>query len=167
MENKMLQYRPLLKQDLQAICSFPQSEEELFYFYPKAVYPLTPEQLQGAIDHRSDSTAFVKNGSVVGFANFYRWEDGICWLGNVVVAPFARGQGVAKFIIETMISLAEHKHSAITVQISCFNQNIAGVLLYKKRGFKPFDIEEREYIDGKRVAVIHMRYQLTKTQPQL
>ena len=120
----MLQYRPLLKQDLQAIYSFPQSEEKLFYFYPKALYPLTPEQLQSAIDQRSDSTTFVQNGSVVGFANFYNWENGICCIGNVVVAPFARGQGVAKFIIETMISIAEHKHSAITVQISCFNKNI-------------------------------------------
>lgn len=160
----MLQYRPFLKQDLQAICSFPQSEEELFYFYPKAVYPLTPEQLQRAIDQRSDSTVFVQNGSIVGFANFYHWENGICCIGNVIVAPFARGRGVAKFIVETMISLADHRHSANTVQISCFNQNIAGLLLYKKLGFTPFDIEERKYIDGKRVALIHMHYQLTKTR---
>ncbi len=103
----------------------------------------------------------------VGFANFYRWKDGICCIGNVVVAPFARGQGVAKFIVETMISLADHRHSASVVQISCFNQNIAGLILYNKLGFKPFDVEEREYIDGKRVALIHMHYQITKTQPQL
>jgi RimJ/RimL family protein N-acetyltransferase len=163
----MLQFRPFLKQDLQPICSFPQSEVELFYFYPKALYPLTPEQLQSAIDQRSDSTVFVQNECIVGFANFYRWEDGVCCIGNVVVAPFARGQGVAKFIVETMISLADHRHSASTIQISCFNQNIAGLLLYKKLGFKPFDMEERECIDGKRLALIHMHYQITKTQPQL
>ncbi|WP_035242449.1 GNAT family N-acetyltransferase [Desulfobacter vibrioformis] len=163
----MLKFRPFLNQDLQSICSFPQSEEELFYFYPKALYPLTPEQLQSAIDQRSDSTVFVQNDCIVGFANFYRWKDGICCIGNVVVAPFARGQGVAKFIVETMISLADHRHSASVVQISCFNQNIAGLILYNKLGFKPFDVEEREYIDGKRVALIHMHYQITKTQPQL
>jgi RimJ/RimL family protein N-acetyltransferase len=163
----MLQFRPFLKQDLQPICSFPQSEVELFYFYPKALYPLTPEQLQSAIDQRSDSTVFVQNECIVGFANFYRWEDGVCCIGNVVVAPFARGQGVAKFIVETMISLADHRHSASTIQISCFNQNIAGLLLYKKLGFKPFDMEERECIDGKRLALIHLHYQITKTQPQL
>lgn len=161
----MFQHRPFLKQDIQTICSFPQSEEELFYFCPKAVYPLTTEQLQSAIDQRSDSTVVEKDGTAVGFANFYRWEGGTCCIGNVVVAPFARGQGVAKFLIETMISLAGRKHSADIVQISCFSQNIAGLLLYKKLGFQPFDIEERKYINGKRAALILMHYQMPKTQP--
>lgn len=77
-----------MKRDLQTICSFPQSEEELFYFYPKAVYPLVPEQLQSAIDERSDATVVEQNDTIVGFADFYRWEDGICCIGNVIVAPF-------------------------------------------------------------------------------
>jgi ribosomal protein S18 acetylase RimI-like enzyme len=159
----MLRHRPVLKKDLQSICSFPQGKEELFYFYPKAVYPLTPEQLQIAIDQRSDSTVVERDGAVVGFANFYRWEGGCC-IGNVVVAPFARGQGVAKYLIQTMIALADTKHSAATVEISCFNKNTTGLLLYKKLGFQPFDIEERKDPDGKRTALIHMRYQMPKAQ---
>lgn len=165
-KNTMLKSRPFLKQDLQAICSFPQNEEELFYFYPKAVYPLTPEQLQSAIDRRSDSTVCVQSGTVVGFANFYRWEGDTCSIGNLVVAPFARGQNVAKFIIETMISIAKQKHSANNVQISCFNQNTAGLLLYKKLGFKPFELEERQYLNGKRIAIIHLQHNLTKSKIQ-
>jgi GNAT superfamily N-acetyltransferase len=112
MERKLFRHRPFSNSDIQSICSFPQSEEELFYFFPKAVYPLTPEQLQIAIDQRSDSTVVEIDGDVAGFANFYRWNDRKCCIGNLVVAPLARGQGVATYLIQTMIHLASIKHAA-------------------------------------------------------
>lgn len=157
----MLHHRPFSHSDIQAICAFPQDAQELFFFYPKAVYPLTPGQLTHAIEQRSDSTVVIRDGKVAGFANFYRWTDGICCIGNVAVAPAARGQGVAKYLIQTMIALAGARHAATLVQISCFNHNTAGLLLYAKLGFEPFNIEERETPDGQRTALIHMRYQLT------
>lgn len=160
----MLKHRPYSKSDLETICSFPQDEEELFYFYPKAMYPLTPEQLQSAIEQRSDSTVVECDGVVVGFAIFYRWESGTCCIGNVVVAPRARGKGVAKYLIQTMISLASSRHAATVVQIACFNQNTSGLLLYTKLGFEPFGIEVRQAPNGKRAALIHMRYEVAKTQ---
>jgi ribosomal protein S18 acetylase RimI-like enzyme len=126
---------------------------------------LTPEQLQIAIDQRSDSTVVEIGGGVAGFANFYRWNDRRCCIGNLVVAPLARGQGVATYLIQTMIHLASIKHAANFVEVSCFNQNTAGLLLYKKLGFEPFDIEERVAPNGKQVALIHMRHQAVKTQP--
>lgn len=158
----MLKYRPFFSSDLQTICSFPQNMEELFYFFPKATYPLTPEQLQMAIDQRSDSTVIEQNGDVVGFANFYRWQGRKCCIGNVVVSPLARGRGVAEYLIKTMIHLAGIKHAAKIIEISCFNGNTAGILLYRKLGFIPFDIEARQSPDGKRVALIHMRHQVSK-----
>lgn len=164
MENTLLQHRHVSDSDLQVICSFPQGEEELFYFYPKAMYPLTPEQLQIAIRQRSDSTVVECNGVVVGFANFYRWHNGTCCIGNVVVAPSARGKGVAQFLIQTMIDLASIEHLATCVEISCFNHNAAGLMLYTKLGFEPFAIEERKDPDGRRVALIHMRLEMAKIQ---
>ena len=160
----MFKHRPYLKSDLQAICSFSQDEKELFYFYPKAMYPLTPEQLQSTIEQRSDSTVVEYDGVVVGFANFYRWEGGTCCIGNVVVAPRARGKGVAKYLIQTMIALASSRHAATEIQIACFNQNTSGLLLYTKLGFEPFSIKVRQAPNGKRTALIHMHYQVAKTQ---
>lgn len=154
----MLQDRPFFNSDLQTVCSFPQNKEELYYFFQKATYPLTPAQLQIAIDQRSDSTVVEQDGEVVGFANFYRWKDGKCCIGNVVVSPLVRGRGVAAYLIKTMIHLASIRHAAMFIEISCFNSNAAGILLYKKLGFEPFDIEERQGPNGKRVALIHMRY---------
>ncbi|WP_252090290.1 GNAT family N-acetyltransferase [Pseudomonas sp. MWU13-3659] len=150
--------RPVQATDIPAICSFPQGPEELFYMFPKATYPLTPAQLSEAIAQRSGSTVVEADGAIVGFANFYKAEQGgICALGNVVVAPAARGQGVARYLVQCMIGLAREQFAAREVWVSCFNHNTAGLLLYPQLGFVPFGIEERQTSDGARVALVQMR----------
>lgn len=153
-----LTHRPVDEKDIPVICSFPQSEDELFFLFPKAVFPLAPSQLQGAIAQRSDSTVVELGGEVVAFANFYRWKSGgCCSIGNVIVSPAARGRGVGRYLTEQMIGLAFSKHQATEVTVSCFNQNVVGLLLYPKLGFLPYAIEERQDKKGNRVALIHMR----------
>lgn len=153
-----LTHRPVDEKDIQVICSFPQSEDELFFLFPKAAFPLTPSQLQDSIAQRSDSTVVELDGKVAAFANFYRWEaGGSCSIGNVIVSPAARGSGVGTYLIEQMVGLAFSKHQAAEVTVSCFNQNVAGLLLYPKLGFQPYAIEERQDKKGNRVALIHMR----------
>lgn len=152
-----LQHRPVTADDIPTICSFPLDARELFYMFPKAQYPLTETQLSDAIAQRSDSTVIERENTVVGFANFYRAEtSGACCIGNVIVAQEARGKGVATFIVETMTALAFERYHATEVQISCFNENTAGLLLYPKLGFVPFSIEERVSVGGGRSALIHM-----------
>lgn len=100
---------------------------------------------------------------MAGFANFYICEPGEkCAIGNVVVAPTARGQGVGRYLIETMVQTAFTKYKVKEVQISCFNQNVAGLLLYPKIGFRPDYIEERFDKQGERVALIHMKLSRTE-----
>ncbi len=150
--------RPVTAADLAAICAFAPSATELMFFYPKASHPLTPAQLHAAIAQRSDSTVVVADGEVLALANFYRWETGgICSIGNVIVAPHARNRGVARYLIEHMLKLAFNKHQAREVRVACFNQNVAGLLLYPTLGFTPFAIEERQDPQGQRLALIHLR----------
>jgi ribosomal protein S18 acetylase RimI-like enzyme len=147
-----LTHRPVEPRDIEIICGFPQNPDELFFMFPKAAYPLTPAQLKEAISERSDST------KVAGFANFHRWEThGACSIGNVAVAPAARGRGVGRYLIQQMIGLAFSKHLASEATISCFNQNVVGLLLYSKLGFQPCSMEERQDKRGNRVALIHLR----------
>lgn len=151
-------HRPVTEKDIQLICGFPQSEDELFFLFPKATFPLATSQMQDAIAQRSDSTVIELGGKVVAFANFYRWETGgSCSIGNVIVSPAVRGSGVGTYLIEQMVGLAFSKHQAAEVTVSCFNQNVAGLLLYPKLGFQPYAIEERQDKKGNRVALIHMR----------
>jgi ribosomal protein S18 acetylase RimI-like enzyme len=151
-------HRPVGENDIPVICGFPQSEDELFFLFPKAAFPLAPTQLQGAIAQRSDSTVVELDGKVVAFANFYRWEPAdCCSIGNVIVSPTDRGRGVGRYLIEQMIDLAFSKHQAAEVTVSCFNRNIVGLLLYSKLGFHPYAIEERQDKNGNRIALIHMQ----------
>ena len=153
-----LTHRPVQPDDIPVICNFPQSPDELFYMFPKATYPLTPAQLSDAIAQRSGSTVVEGNGKILAFANFYKAEhDGVCTLGNVVVAPNARGHGLARYLITTMIALARQQYTASEVWVSCFNHNTAGLLLYPQLGFVPFGIEERQGWDGTRVALVKMK----------
>ena len=153
-----LTHRPVAEKDIQVICGFPQSEDELFFLFPKAAFPLAASQMQDAIAQRSDSTVVELGGEIVAFANFYRWEvGGCCSIGNVIVSPAVRGRGVGRYLIEQMIGLAFSKHQAAEVTVSCFNQNVAGLLLYPLLGFQPYAVEERKNKKGDRVALIHMR----------
>ena len=153
-----LTHRSVIEKDIEVICRFPQSEDELFFLFPKAEFPLAVAQLQDAIAQRSDSTVVELGSEVVAFANFYRREaGGHCSIGNVIVSPAVRRRGVGRYLVEQMIDLAFSKHQATEVRVSCFNQNVAGLLLYPQLGFRPYAVEERKDKRGNRVALIHMR----------
>lgn len=99
----------------------------------------------------------VHDGQVLGFANFYQWQHGdFCALGNMMVAPAARGLGVARYLIGVMENLAREQYKARLMKISCFNANAAGLLLYTQLGYQPRAIAERHDPDGRRVALIQM-----------
>jgi RimJ/RimL family protein N-acetyltransferase len=154
----MFLHRPLEEKDIAVVCDMPQSVDELFYMFPKAVFPLTPEQLNDAIEQRSDNTVIELDGEVVGFANFSRYDfRGRCSMGNVIIAPNARSKGVGRYMIGCMMELAFTKHEAKELTASCFNHNVPGLLFYPKLGFKPFAIEERLDKRGARVALVHLR----------
>ncbi|APC17512.1 GNAT family N-acetyltransferase [Pseudomonas frederiksbergensis] len=154
-----ISFRPVNEQDIPRICSFARNEEELFFFFPAATWPLTHEQLRGSIAQRSDSTVIELDGTVVGFANFYRWTSGgTCTIGNVIIDPEVRANGIGRHLIKHMIAIAQTRHRAAEVTLSCFNTNVAGLLFYPKLGFTPFSIEERQDKQGQRLALIHLRF---------
>lgn len=156
-----LSFRPVHPDDIPAVCSFAQSADEAFFFFPRCTWPLTPGQLAAAVAQRSDSSVVVEGDEVLAFANFYQWEQGgTCSLGNVLVSPKARGRGVGRFLVERMMEVARSRHQAREMKVSCFNHNTAGLLLYPKLGFVPFGIEERQDQDGRRVALVQMHQAL-------
>lgn len=154
----MLTHREVRPDDLPRICAFPQSAEELYFLSPKAIFPLTPEQLGRSIAQRFGSTVVLEDGRVCGFANLFAKEGAPgCAIGNVIVAPEARDRGVGRYLIEAMVRTALVDHGAAEVRISCFNRNVAGLLLYARFGFEPFAVEPRLDLLGARVALIHLR----------
>lgn len=150
-----LSHRPATATDLSSIVTFPQNASELFFAYPKADWPLSVGQLAASMAERRDSTVVVLEGRVAGFANFYQWQHGdFCALGNLMVAPWARGQGVAHYLVAVMEQLAREHYKATRMKVSCFNANSAGLLLYPKLGYQLDGIVERRDPQGARVALV-------------
>jgi GNAT superfamily N-acetyltransferase len=154
----LLSHRAVQQEDIPRICTFPQSPEELYFLFPKATFPLSAAQLRTSIEQRFGSTVVLHDGRVCGFANLYAMlPAGACGIGNVIVAPDARGKGVGQYLVESMIRTALHEHSTRSVQVACFSGNVSGLLLYRKLGFDPYAIEPRLDLQGNRVALVRMR----------
>jgi ribosomal protein S18 acetylase RimI-like enzyme len=155
--NAELHYRPATAADLDEVVGFPQNVDELFFCYPKAVWPLNVGQLAAAIAERRESTVAELDGRVAGFANFYQWQHGeFCALGNLMVAPWARSRGVAQYLVEVMETLARQRYKAPLMKVSCFNANAGGLLLYTGLGYRTVGIVERRAPDGSRVALVQL-----------
>lgn len=92
-----LDHRPVEPADLPLLCTFPHSAEELFFLFPTATDPLAVAPLATAIARRTEATVVTRESTVVGFANFARWPpQAPCTLGNVIVTPATRSQGVGR-----------------------------------------------------------------------
>ncbi|ETT66146.1 GNAT family N-acetyltransferase [Paenibacillus sp. FSL H8-0457] len=158
----MYAHRPLRDEDLQAICSFPQTPEELFYMSPRSEFPLTPDQILSLLENRFDPTVIFEEstGQVVAYANFYEDADGSLWLGNVVVAPSHRGLGAAQKLLRTMMDIAKEKYEMERFYLSCHNTNSRGLVFYHKLGFEPFDVRITALDDDRKMITIQMRLDL-------
>ena len=140
--NTNLSYRAVQADDLIKISQLPQNEEELFFMFPRAEYPLTESQLEAAINNRFDSTVILLNDDIAGFANFYEVkENQHCSIGNVIVNANYRHMGVGKYLIQTMERIAVEKYNVLELHLSCFNTNTKGILLYSKLGYIPYKFE--------------------------
>lgn len=158
METHYLSYRAVEVSDLKKICQLPKNEEELFFMFPKAEYPLTESQLESAINSRFDSTTILFNNAIVGFANFYEVKKNqYSSIGNVVVDANYRNRGIGKYLIQTMERIAIEKYSVSEFHLSCFNTNTKGILLYSKLGYIPYEIEKWLSPQNESLALIKMK----------
>ncbi|MDQ2101741.1 GNAT family N-acetyltransferase [Azospirillum isscasi] len=151
-------HRPLAEADIPRICRFPRDREELYFLFPRAAWPLTPDQVRESLAVRRDPTVVLSDGEVAGYANFATFEEGrSASLGNVSVAPWARRTGVAKHLVGVMMDRAFGHHGLPELLLRCFNTNTPALLLYAALGFVPVAIEERTAPWGDRLALFTLR----------
>ncbi|GIP58486.1 GNAT family N-acetyltransferase [Paenibacillus woosongensis] len=155
----MYLHRSLEIRDLELICLFPQSEEELFYISPRFVFPLTPDQIMNLAKDRFEPTVIIdkEKDKVVAYANIYadESEEDSFWLGNVIVSPEYRGKGASEYLINVMLEKAKNILKMETLKLACHNTNSRGLAFYSKYGFKPFDIKIIN-LGSERFITIHM-----------
>lgn len=156
-------FRPARKSDLKEILNFAIGRKELFYFFPSASYPLTIEQLEQQLSERHESTVMLEDGQLVGFANFYNVQNrNIAFIGNVIIKPQRRGQGLGEKLLQTMITSGFSQFQLQEVHLSCYSNNTAALLFYTKLGFKPYAIESRLDSENKPAALIHLKIKNTQ-----
>ena len=159
----VLANRPLQAADSAIISGFAQSAEELFYIAPFADYPWQADRFAESTRERLSNTVFTQNEIIVGFANLYNCEIGNRgFVGNVIINPTMRRRGYGKHILQHMIETGFHAYKFTEVHLSCFSANTAGLLLYRKLGFKPYSIEQRT--DYKNDSVALVNFKLTETE---
>lgn len=158
----ILSHRPLADGDIPTICGFPRSAEELYFLFPRAVWPLTPDQVRATLGTRRDPTVVTlsENGRerVVGYANYATFEDGrTASIGNVSVDPTLRRRGIAEYLVRTMIGRAFDHHHLPELTLYCFNTNTPALLLYAKLGLTPIALETRVTPWGEPIALFKLR----------
>ena len=157
-------FRSATKADLAELVNFPQSRTELFYFFPSATYPLTPEQLEKQLNKRHESTVMLEKSSlqekeIIGFANFYNVKNrNIAFIGNIIIKPEKRGQGLGRKLVQTMIITGFKRLNLKEVHVSCYKQNTPALLFYKQLGFKPYATEIRQDLHNQETTdLIHLK----------
>lgn len=154
MSEQWLSHRAATADDLDKVLGFVRNADELFFAFPRAHWPFSREQLAAAFAERQGSTLALLDNRPAGFANFYQSVPGeYCALGNLMIAPWARGHGVAQYLVGVMEQLARRDFQARELRVSCFNDNGAGLLLYARLGYPLQGIVERQR-GQQRVALV-------------
>lgn len=157
-------HRPATAADLAQIIDFHLDPDELFFCHPQAVWPLDVDQLQASIGEGRDNTLVLLDGRPAGFAHFNQWQHGKhCALGNLVVAHWTRGRGVAQYLFEVMAQHARAHYQARLMTVSCLNTNSAALRLSVKLGFQVSGLAERLDRHQQRVVLIQLQKHLRPT----
>ncbi len=161
----LTQFRPTQSSDLKQILNFNLDRTELFYFSPSAAYPLTLEQLEQQLSKHHESIVMLNDKEIVGFANFYKVDKhNIAFIGNLLIKPEKRKQGLGKQLLQYMIKYGFTKLHLKQVHLSCYQDNLPALSLYKSLGFKAYAHEERHDLntlmghkDKQQTQLIHLR----------
>lgn len=152
----MILFRKAKAEELDVVGGFLTTPDELFFFFPKAVFPLTSDQLMPNFLTRKGNTVIIAENRVVGFANFISVsEGGAATIGNVAIDPDLRGRGLGKELINHMEASAKTEYGVKQVLIPCFSTNTAGLHFYHKLGYAPYSGEPRVDQNGNPVYLIY------------
>jgi len=156
-----LAFRELRPEDAPAICGFPKTDRELMYMFPKIAPPLTTRQLLDMAAQRHAPTVALCEQDIAGYANFVSCaHGGICEVGNVVVGPKFRRQGVGAYLMEIMEEKAKADFQADRLRARCLSENTAALLFYGRLGFQPVGMDTQQAPDGRVLARIHLEKML-------
>lgn len=151
-------FRPAAEADYPAICALVPTEDELFLVYPRGRHPFSVDQVAALAKSRHALTVAVDGDDVIGFANLYDLIPATSvFIGNVVIAPPRRREGLGRRLTQYMLDLAFNVYPVPEARLSVFSHNAPALRLYAGLGFEPYGLEWRQHPRGEDWLLLHMR----------
>jgi len=132
---------------------------------------LTPGKAQWLVDHCVVPAMATLDGRVAGLvvvlsetcgfdSDYFRWfserYQNFLYIDRVVVADWARGQGIARQLYEAIETAAREKGLALVADVYCEPPNTASLNLHYRMGFQ--EIGKQHFPAEKRIATKFMKY---------
>jgi RimJ/RimL family protein N-acetyltransferase len=141
----MLQLTPFSRADFALLAAWFSNQAALTQWGGTAVtYPLGPDQLEAMLPEGDDGKAvrrswMVKNddGISIGHAQllFFDWRHANATLGRVAVAPQQRGKGLARPMLELVITEGFNTFRLERLELNVYSFNTSAIRTYENLGF--------------------------------
>jgi len=114
---------------------------------PKLQFPFIPRQLPQLLAEPG-AHSFVlsrRPAEALGFCQFWVREPGVAHLARIILAPSARGQGLAATLCHLLMDEAAHTVGAQAFTLRVYRDNHAALATYEGLGFEvvPAQSDER------------------------
>jgi uncharacterized protein len=112
------------------------------------------------LDGQAAGIVVVLSDSCGYDSDFYRWftdrYENFLYIDRIVVADWARGQGVAKQIYQAIDALAQAKELAIVADVYCEPPNTPSLNLHHTMGFE--EVGRQHFPAKRKIAAKFMKY---------
>lgn len=132
----------------------PDAESCIRWAGPKLKFPFDPLQLPQLLAE-PDAQSFVLSrgpGEALGFGQFWVREAGVAHLARIILAPAARGQGLAAPLCGLLMAEATRHADAQAFTLRVYRDNHPALAVYEGLGFVAVPAQSDERIFFMRVV---------------
>lgn len=141
--------RPPEAADYAALAAWvPDAETCIRWAGPKLKFPFVPQQLPQLLAEPGAHSFVLSRGPApaLGFGQFWVREAGVAHLARIILAPSARGQGLAATLCGLLMAEAGRTVGAQAFTLRVYRDNHAALATYEGLGFVAVPAQSDERI---------------------
>ena len=126
----------------------PDAESCARWAGPKLQFPFSPQQLPGLLAEPGAHSFVLNRGpaEALGFCQFWVREAGVAHLARIILAPAARGQGLAATLCRLLMAEAVQAIDAQAFTLRVYRDNHPALAVYEGLGFVTVPAQSDERI---------------------
>ena len=141
--------RPPTAADYAALATWvPDADSCARWAGPKLQYPFSPQQLPELLAEPGAHSFVLSRGpaEALGFCQFWVREAGVAHLARIILAPAARGQGLASTMCSLLMDQAVQTAGAQAFTLRVYRDNHRALATYEGLGFVTVPAQSDERI---------------------